>query len=199
MPSHRHLTFRTFGISRRESRASETDMAIGVARTANNSKTLGALEDEVSVSLAIVAEGCGTHPADSARGLLAAAQRQQAIDLAVIRGLVTFDINSKLAASFIIAIGSWEQGDLNFDDFAHFLGVLEIPGTELLQVDAKVEGGLELIICKDESGDNVGDCGRKWGILLVINNDRGGGDNGAIQRLVVNEFNAVVDPISTGV
>lgn len=56
-----------------------------------------------------------------------AAQGQQAVNLAGFRSLVAFDIHSELAAGFIIAVGGGEQWDLDFDDFAHFLGVLKIP------------------------------------------------------------------------
>ena len=102
-------------------------MTVGVARAANNGQALGALGDEVSVSLAIVAKWCGAHPADSAGGFLAAAQRQQAVNLAVVRRLVAFDIDSKLAACFVVAIWGGEQRDLNFNDFAHFLEFLKVP------------------------------------------------------------------------
>lgn len=134
----------------------------------------------MTIPFAVIAKRGGTHPTNPAWDLLTATQRYLAINSTFFRGPVTLDVNSELAAGLVIAIGCGKQRDLDLDNLAHSLGLLKIPGAELLQVRPEVQGGLEVVVSDDKASDDVGYCRRERGVLLVSDRDGGGRDNVSI-------------------
>jgi hypothetical protein len=121
------------------------------------------------------------------------------VNLAVLRSLVAFDVSSKLVASFMVIFKSGEQRNLDFNDFAHFHGLLKVPGAEVLQVNTKVKEGVKLVVCNNESGNDVETSREEGSILLVADNNGCGRDSGGIQRFMVDQLNTMVGTICAGV